>query len=130
MTERKVFMVNGEKVSKTQIYKMIRAEDSISNNELYVDFIDHELELLNRKSATRGTNKSSAENETIKAEILEMLALTNKMRVADMIAEFAKNGKTYSSSKITSLLTQLKNDNLVERIEEKRVAYFQRVIED
>lgn len=93
-------------------------------NEEDKAFIEHELELLAKKNS--GEKKPTAtqkENENIKAVIVEVLS----DGVARTIGEICKSNEALadlSSQKVSALVRQLVNDEVVIREEVKRKAYF------
>ena len=98
-----------------------------ANPEL-VKFIDHELELLAKKnSAEKKPTAVQIANEGIKSVILETLAENGKMMtISEMQKVNAELGEM-SNQRISALVRQLINDGKVERIEDKRKAYFKAV---
>ena len=87
-------------------------------------FIEHELDLLAKKNS--GEKKPTAtqkENESIKAVIVNVLS----DGTARTIGEICKSDETLaelSSQKVSALVRQLVNDEIVKREEVKRKAYF------
>lgn len=93
-----------------------------------IAFINHEIELLERKhnGGDKAPTKTQVENEKLKIAILECMEIGVRYTITDLmtlVPELA--GKT--NQKVNSLITQMKNDKKVERIYEKRVAYFAKV---
>lgn len=93
-----------------------------------IAFINHEIELLERKhnGGDKAPTKTQVENEKLKCAILECMEIGVRYTITDLmtlVPELA--GKT--NQKVNSLITQMKNDGKVERIYEKRVAYFAKV---
>lgn len=93
-----------------------------------IAFINHEIELLERKhnGGDKTPTKTQVENEKLKCAILECMEIGVRYTITDLmtlVPELA--GKT--NQKVNSLITQMKNDGKVERIYEKRVAYFAKV---
>ena len=90
------------------------------------DVMAHEIELLDKKangSTNKGPTKTQVENESFKNAILDCMEPGVRYTITDLMTIVPElSGKT--NQKVNSLVTQLKNDNKVERIYEKRVAYF------
>ena len=86
-----------------------------ANDQEIVDFVNHEIELLNKKnaSASKKATKTQIANEGIKDEILAVLRDADTAMTATQIAD-AFDGK-YSVNKVSALLTQLKDDNSITR---------------
>ena len=120
-------MANVKKMTKRDYFNQLLAIDGVKANADLVNFIGHELELLAKKNAS-GTGKLTAvqvANEGVKSEILECMANEpNRLfTITEMIKEF-ECCKDLSLPKVTALVRQLKNDEKVERLEEKRKAVF------
>ena len=116
-----------KKMTKREKFEMIAKIKEVAENPILAEFVEHELELLAKKNAS-GENKMTASqkaNEGIKSEILECMANEpNRLfTISEMIKEF-ECCKGLSLPKVTALVTQLKNENKVVRVEEKRKACF------
>ena len=113
---------NAVKVTKRERFEQIKA--LVSNNAELVAFIDHEIELLNKKNSRSGKpTKTQVENETIKAQIISVLERVGKpMTVTQLLAESEFAG--LSNQKISALLTQLRKSDEVVRTIEKKVAFY------
>ena len=129
---------NANKVTKLQKYEMLRnwiteienaaIDESIELIEgqpeelnMLIEFIDREMELLRNKrnKASGKPTKSQKENEGVKEQILETLA------AGRMTATEVGNALGISVQKASALLRQLKEENKVVRIEEKKKVYFE-----
>ena len=120
-------MENVKKMTKRDYFNQLLAIDGVKANADLVNFIGHELELLEKKNAS-GSSKPTAvqvANEGVKSEILECMANEpNRLfTITEMIKEF-ECCKDLSLPKVTALVTQLKNEGKVERLEEKRKVFF------
>lgn len=124
MTERKVFARGEKKLTQKELFTEIL--DKVQDDELLTEFVEYQIELLNRKSATRGTKKESEENIALKGKVLSVMG-ENYMTVSDIVKALAESDTIYSPQKITSLLTKMIADGKVEKVIEKRVSYFSKV---
>lgn len=134
---------NATKVTKLQKFEMLRnwiQKIETANNEAIIelsaeqsaeitmlfDFISREMELLqNKKNKTSGKpTKTQTANEGVKEQILEALA------AGRMTATEVGNALGISVQKASALLKQLKEENKVIRIEEKKKVYFELPAED
>ena len=116
-----------KKLTKREKFEMLAKLDDVKDNAILSEFVAHELELLAKKNAS-GTGKQTASqiaNEKIKGEILECMANepTRLFTITDMIKAF-ECCRELSLPKVTALVGQLVKSELVERLEEKRKAYF------
>ena len=110
------------KITKIEVLTMMAADENIKANKVFADFIAHEIELLENKSAKRKATKTQTENLVIKDNILKVLEGSTGMTVSQ-IMPLVDDG-AYTNQKISSLLRQLVEDGKVRRYTEKRVAYF------
>ena len=109
-----------KKITKRDYFNQILANYPLTADEK--SFIEHELELLDRKHSS-GEKKLSEEqkiNLAIKDEILAYMEVGKAYTVTDI--QKALNIK--SNQKTSALITQLKDVGKVERFEEKGKAYF------
>ena len=119
-----------KKITKKDRFVQLLAIDEVSVNADLVDFIKHEIELLNKKSARSGSSKTQKENTEIKksllielAEIGKAVTVTEFMKASDYAGEF-------SNQKISALLKQLVETGEVTKITEKGKSYFSAVVTD
>lgn len=113
---------NTVKVTKRERFEQIKA--FVKDNEELVAFIDHEIELLNKKNSRSGKpTKTQLENEKIKNTILDILKTVGKpVTVTQLLANDELDG--LSNQRVSALLTQLRKADKVERIVEKKVAFY------
>ena len=113
---------NTVKVTKRMRFEQIKA--LVSDNEELVAFIDHELQLLDKKNSRSGKpTKVQLENETIKDTIFNILQTTGKpVTVTQLLATDELDG--LSNQKVSALLKQLRESGKVVRTVEKKVAYY------
>jgi len=111
-------------MTKRENYTALRA--IVADNADLVAFIDHELELLDRKNAKRSDKPTAKQvaNEETKDVILQVLNdATDPMMISDIIADDPALAGM-STQKVSALLTQLIADGQVVRTVDKRKAYF------
>lgn len=118
---------NANKVTKRERFAQLRAI-VIDNAEL-VAFIDHEIELLNKKNSSKGETKAQIENKAIKSNILGVIG-TQSMTIGQITKAYNEQYETeFSSNKISALVSQMRDDKSngtgeIKRTEVKGVAYF------
>ena len=116
-----------DKMTKKDWFETINAflkESDFEHKEEAMSFLNHEIELLNKKSSGGKKTKNQKENEEIKELILVALELFGKpVTVTTMIKENSEMNKL-SSQKLSALLKQLVESEKVVRTVEKRVPYF------
>lgn len=119
--ERKDFKA----MTKREMFELI-ASVNADNTEI-VDFCNHEIELLNNRKNTSKTSLTATqkENVKIKAMILNVLADSDDpMTVTELLNSETLKPFGYSNQKISALLKQLKDENEVEKITDKKKTYF------
>ena len=109
------------KITKIEVLREMAQNEVIKANPNFANYVAHEIELLEKKSANRKSTKTQTENVGIKVNILEVLDGSDGMTVSQIMPLL--NG-SYTNQKISSLLRQLVEDGRVRRYTEKRVAYF------
>lgn len=112
------------KLTKKDKFNMLKEIVVDLGNEMLVEFIDNELLLLEKKSSKSTQTKTQVENEKIKDLIVDMLVELGKPVSITELQKSNDNLGVLSNQKISSLLTQLKEENRVVRVEEKKKAYF------
>lgn len=118
-------MSNAKKMTKREMFEMIKANHNLSADE--IAFIDHELELLAKKnSAEKKPTAVQVANESIKADILNGMEIGKKYTITDLMKEIPACAEL-SNQRVSALVRQLVTDRVVERTEEKRKAYFHKV---
>ena len=118
-------MSNAKKMTKREMFEMIKANHNLSADE--IAFIDHELELLAKKnSAEKKPTAVQVANEGIKADILDGMEIGKKYTITDLMKEIPTCAEL-SNQRVSALVRQLVTDGAVERTEEKRKAYFHKV---
>ena len=109
-----------------EIIKMMNGEQMSVSAQAVIDFANHEIELLNKKSSSSSgkPTKTQLENEGYKEVILEALATADKPMTISEIMEYADGLAGLKNQRVSALMTQLKNAGKVIRTEEKKKAYF------
>lgn len=96
----------------------------VKGNEELTNFINHELELLDKKSASHTQTKTQKENESIKETIVETLKGFDKKVTIQELQESNPELAELSNQKISALLTQLVNAKVINKDYDKKKAYF------
>ena len=118
-----------KKMTKKEMFVQILNNHNLKADE--IDFINHEIELLEKRNSKGGDKKPTAkqlENADLKTVILDFLADNpdDKFTITDMWKKIPvlANNTEMSNQRISAIVNQLKNENLVAREEIKRKAYF------
>lgn len=81
--------------------------------------------LVKKANAPRAQSAEVKENAKLRQAILDTMEEGKRYRISDLIAK-VPGLETASTHKVSALLTPLKNNGLVIREEEKRIAYFRK----
>ena len=120
--------MSNTRITKKDRFNQLLALSAVAENADLVAFIEHEIELLERKNAsasngTRKPTKTQIANEGIKAEIVEQMSNGVSYLISDMMKAFPSLSE-YPSQKIVALVRQLVNEGKVTREVVKGKAYF------
>ena len=113
------------KMTKRDYFAMIKAElpTTSANYSAMVEFINHEIELLDKKSTTRKLTPAQVENEKRMEALVAELEFNKRYTITEMREKTeAFNG--LSSQRATALVGIMINQNKLVREMEKGVAYF------
>jgi hypothetical protein len=115
-----------KKMTKRDYFEAIKSKYALTNEE--IAFIDHELELLEKKNASKSSTltKEQKANVELKDQIVEEMENDKKYTITDMLKELPCC-KGYTNQKIGALVRQLVADGVLVRTEDKRKAYFSKV---
>ena len=115
-----------KKMTKKEMFAQIMANYALTDEEKA--FIQHEIELLEKKNTRRDGSKAMTAtqkaNEILKARIVEILSKAEKPMSVSEIAKSDSELAELSGQKVSAIITLLKNDGIVKRVEIKRKAYF------
>ena len=115
--------MTNKKMTKREMFEQIKANYQLTEAERA--FIDHELELLAKKnSAEKKPTAQQVANEGLKSTIIEVLTDNGGLMTVTDVQKSCEELSALSNQRVSALLRQLKDDGKVERVEEKRKAYF------
>lgn len=115
------------KMTKKDWFATIRAMVEGSGNEReneILAFIDHEVELLEKKSSKSGQTKTQKENVEVVAKIENALREVGKAVTITELQTASEEMSAYSNQKLSALLKQMVSKGTVVRTEDKKKAYF------
>jgi predicted transcriptional regulator len=113
-----------KKLTKKDNFAHLLTLAEVKANPTLVDFINHEIELLDKKnSAEKKPTAQQTANDSIKADILDFMADGGKYTITDLIKS-VPSCADLTNQRVSALIRQLKDDGKVVRIEDKRKAYF------
>jgi hypothetical protein len=111
-----------KKITKAQMFNAIR--EVVIDNADMVAFIDHELELLAKKSASKKMTKTQVENEEIKNKIVDVLGTFENGATASEVLGADVTFSGMSNQKISALLKQLVDSGVVIKSSDKKKSIF------
>lgn len=119
-----------KKITKREKFEMLRA--LVEDNDMLVEFIDHEIELLSRKGSKSATLTPAQKDALAVAEIIKDILsecsdekgmTVGALLKCEPIATYVKaDGNSVSSQMITAIFTKNKADYV--RTMDKKVAYY------
>lgn len=103
---------------------VLMGNQEVEDMQIFVDFLVHERELLEKKSSNSGQTKTQKENETIKEKIVATLQELDRPVIITELQEANAELANLSNQKISALLKQLVDNGIVKREVDKKKAYF------
>ena len=118
-------MANEKKMTKVEMFKALL--DKYDLNEKEVEFINHEIELLEKKNGSRKPTAQQLKNKEVADSVLAYLVETGKkMQIKQMIKEIPclASIPDCTPQYAMAIVRPMKENGTITRIEEKGVAYF------
>lgn len=114
-----------KKITISEQYSNIiaKCEDFLSESE--IAFLVERKELHEKKNASRKPSKVQTENEVLKEELLKGMEIDKTYTITDLIKSIPAISEL-TNQRVSALVRQLKEDNLVVRTEVKGKAYFKK----
>lgn len=110
-------------MTKREMYNEILTV--VADNDEMVEFINHEIELLNRKSsAVRKPTKNQLENEGFKADIIDYLKDADAPKTIKELQTAIPSLADLTNQRITHLLTDLVNAETLTKNYVKKTPYY------
>ena len=110
-----------KKMTKAEMFKALKDNYNLSVAE--IEFIDHEIELLEKKNGNRKPTKAQEENVSYKTAILEGMVEGKAYTITDLIKSIPSIADL-TNQRVSALVRQLIDEGAVTRKEEKGKAYF------
>ena len=115
-------MAETKKLTKRDYFKELKG--MVAGRPELIDFIDHELELLDRKSSKSAETKTQTENKGIMEQIIAELSRIAKPVTVSELQASSEILKEYSNQKLSALLKKLVDSNQVVKTADKKKSYF------
>lgn len=110
--------MENKRVTKKEYFEILRG--IVEGNDELVAFIDHEVELLSKKSNVK--TKAQKENEAYVEDIYNYLAeIGRPVTVTELIAEAQLE---FTNQKVSALLKKLVDAGRVVKVTDKKKSYF------
>jgi len=110
------------KVTKREVINAMLANEVVSANEVWVNYLENELAILDKKAANKKATKTQEENIDIKNEILNVLT-SEGATVTEIQGKSEKLG-SLSNQRVSALLRQLIAEDKVVKTTDKKKSYF------
>lgn len=108
---------------KTKRDLFLEVREVVAGNEELVAFVDHELELLDKKASTKST-KVNDEQVALMEKIVNVLnEIGRSVTISELQKENAEMAE-YSNQKLSAMLKKLVDNKQVTKIVDKKKSYF------
>jgi hypothetical protein len=120
-------MATEKKMTKAQKFAIIADLPQVKADPMLAEFIAHEIDLLAKKNTTekKPTAKQAA-NASVKDNIVALMEsdADRLFTITELCKEVDGLPEDMTPQRMSAIVRQLKEDGIVERIEEKRKAFF------
>ena len=116
-----------KKLTKRQLFAMVEkvVESAESENKtLMLEFLAHEMELLEKKATSKKETETQKQNAILKEIVLEVLLVADKGLTVTEVIKADERLADLSNQKVTHLLKQMVESGDVKRIEDGKKATF------
>lgn len=118
-------MTTIKKITKRDNFNTLLAIPAVAENAQLVSFIEHEIELLDKKnSADKKPTAQQIANKGVMETIMQVLSENGGLMTVTDVQKSNAALAELSNQRISALLRQLKDEHKVERVEDKRKAFF------
>lgn len=121
-------MIMTKKMTKKEMFTMVAnviENSEVENKAEMLEFLAHEVELLNRKSGKSGETKTQKENKVLMEQLLVALAEFEKpVTVSEFMKESTHEVATLSNQKLSALFKKLVEAEKVVKTTEKKKSFF------
>ena len=122
-------MANTQKITKAQKFAMLKAIPEVAQNEMLMEFIEHEIDLLNRKNTTdKKPTAQQMANDGIKGAIYDYMESDKLYTLTDLQKKVPACAEL-TNQRVSALVRQMIDAGKVDRIEEKNKAYFRKAVD-
>ena len=119
-----------KKITKVERFNQLMAIEEVTQNTELVAFIQHEIDLLAKKSANKKQTKKQEQNVGLKDAIVVVLATFENGATASEVLTASEDFSGLSNQKISAMLNQLVAEGRVVKTTEKKKSIFSVVATD
>lgn len=122
-----------KKVTKREKFEMLKA--LVKDNEMLVEFIDHEIELLDKKKSNGNAKANEKMEKSVELVYNALAEMDRACTVSELIKEsgleeLANENGIVSTQKVSAMLKKLKDSGRVVAFTDKKKTYFRVATED
>ena len=108
---------------KTKKDLFLEVREVVAGNEELVAFVDHELELLDKKASTKSTKVNDEQIALMDKIINALNEIGRSVTISELQKENAEMAE-YSNQKLSAMLKKLVDNKQVTKIIDKKKSYF------
>ena len=115
------------KITKKERFEMIKEivlNAGLENEAEMVEFLDNEINLLNKKRASGAKTATQKENEVLVEKLYTVLAEIGRPVTVSELQKENEDFGAMSNQKVSALMKKLKDAGRVNKVDDKKKAYF------
>lgn len=119
-------------MTKREKFEMLKA--LVADNAMLVEFIDHEIELLDKKKSNGNAKANEKMEKSVEIVYNALVSVGRAVTASELIAEtdltaLANESGVVSTQKVSAMFKKLKEQGKVESYTDKKKTYFKVVAE-
>lgn len=116
-----------KKVTKREKFEMLKA--LVKDNAMLVEFIDHEIELLDKKKSNGNAKANEKMEKSVELVYNALVSVGRAVTASELIAEtdltaLENESGVVSTQKVSAMFKKLKEQGKVESYTDKKKTYF------
>ena len=108
---------------KTKKDLFLEVREVVAGNEELVAFVDHELELLDKKTSTKSTKVNDEQVALMEKIVNALNEIGRSVTISELQKENAEMAE-YSNQKLSAMLKKLVDNKQVTKMVDKKKSYF------
>ena len=121
-------MTNTEKkLTKREKFTMLLEIPEVSDNPLLSEFVEHEIELLDKKNATKGDKKPTErqkQNASVADMVVEAMTANRLYTITELLKEVPGLPEDMTNQRMTHIVKGLMDSGKVVKTVDKRKSFF------